>query len=543
MVPRLCLSSVTAALPVPAPPLDSGGLIGCDRSRVGGRAYRRKVPDSLRLPAAPAHRTSLTRRTALGHPAPGGDTTPAGRLDRAPRRRPVARLAHLLHAAHPARRAPRERAGPRAVLRRPARLARHAVRGSRRRAGADRHLRSRRRGDDVAGQARLSRCRRDAGSCTSRPTAGWHGSREQPVARGSTRASRSPASSTSTAWARAGPAARPARDLPAALEHAARSRPGLRHGACRCSCRIAATRLFFDNSERRAARGRPLGQRGPHRLHGRRRAPLTWYFLIGRDLRGVMRGGRRAAGPGPAARRAGRSASSSRPVTSTTPPSCRRCRARSARSASRATGSIYLSTYGEALGWNRGVGHLEFQPELWPDPAALLDEARDQHFEVITHEYPVLHENSPLFAEAEARGYLLAGGLRARRGDRPRARDLPRGPALPRLLQPGRARRGGGRPIATCASSAWPAGGSTAARARRRAPQLHAGDGTLLHNFYDRLRHQAFAEGEAADRPDQRVFLLCRSGAAGMQRLRRARAGRATSTTTSRRSKRRSRSG
>jgi len=33
------------------------------------------------------------------------------------------------------------------------------------------------------------------------------------------------------------------------------------------------------------------------------------------------------------------------------------------------------------------------------------------------------------------------------------------------------------------------------------------------------LRHEAFAEGEAADRPDRRVFLLCRSGAAGMQRF------------------------
>src|SRR6185369_14111806 len=43
--------------------------------------------------------------------------------------------------------------------------------------------------------------------------------------------------------------------------------------------------------------------------------------------------------------------------------------------------------------------------------------------------------------------------------------------------------------------------------------------GRLLHNLYDRLRHEAFAAGEAADRPDQRVFLLCRSGAAGMQRF------------------------
>src|SRR3989442_10398608 len=71
---------------------------------------------------------------------------------------------------------------------------------------------------------------------------------------------------------------------------------------------------------------------------------------------------------------------------------------------------IFLSTYGEAMGWNRGVGHLEFQPTLWPDPAALLAEMRQQHFEVMTHEYPVLHEESPLFADAEARGYLLATG-------------------------------------------------------------------------------------------------------------------------------------
>src|SRR5262249_15384297 len=71
---------------------------------------------------------------------------------------------------------------------------------------------------------------------------------------------------------------------------------------------------------------------------------------------------------------------------------------------------IYLSTYGEALGWNRGVGHLEFQPELWPDPAALVEEFRAQRFEVITHEYPVLHEDSPLFAAAAAAGHLLAEG-------------------------------------------------------------------------------------------------------------------------------------
>ncbi len=51
------------------------------------------------------------------------------------------------------------------------------------------------------------------------------------------------------------------------------------------------------------------------------------------------------------------------------------------------------------------------------------------------------------------------------------------------------------------------------------AATLHRGDGRLLHNIYDRFRHEAFAAGEATERPDQRVFLLCRSGAAGMQRF------------------------
>src|SRR5260370_1193542 len=51
------------------------------------------------------------------------------------------------------------------------------------------------------------------------------------------------------------------------------------------------------------------------------------------------------------------------------------------------------------------------------------------------------------------------------------------------------------------------------------AAALHRGEGRLLHNLYDRLRHEAFAAGEATARPDQRVFLLCRSGAAGMQRF------------------------
>ena len=176
---------------------------------------------------------------------------------------------------------------------------------------------------------------------------------------------------------------------------------------------------------------------------------------------------------------------------------------------------IYLSSYGEAKGWNRGVGHLEFQPESVPEPAALLEDVRAQHFEVITHEYPVLHEESPLFAEAEARGYLLrratsgapAGVANYREGQRYIDFSNPDVCAWWWAAHRELVRARGRRLVARRRRGA--AGRREARRRRRHAPAQHLRS----------LRHQAFAEGEAARRPDQRVFLLCRSGGAGMQRF------------------------
>ena len=176
---------------------------------------------------------------------------------------------------------------------------------------------------------------------------------------------------------------------------------------------------------------------------------------------------------------------------------------------------IYLSSYGEAMGWNRGVGHLEFQPTLWSKPEALLEEVRAQHFEVITHEYPVLHEESPLFAAAEARGYLLATGYERGTGGianyRQGQRHLDFSNAEVRAWWWAAHRR-----LVGLGVGGWWLDGGEGPPA---AATLAAGTGTQLHNIYDRLRHQAFAEGEADLRPDHRVFLLCRSGAAGMQRF------------------------
>ena len=247
--------------------------------------------------------------------------------------------------------------------------------------------------------------------------------------------------------------------------------------------------LFFDNtSDAVVAIGR--SDHGVRIVYTAEAGRLTWYFLMGPDLRGVM-------GEVAELRALPRTIREKRIPCD---------------------GLVYLSSYGEALGWNRGVGHLEFQPELWPKPAALLDEARRQHFEVITHEYPVLHEKSPLFAAADASGYLLPEGYE-------RAAVTARPPAAYRDGQryvdfSNPAARAWWwavhRELRELGVAGWWLDGGEGPPASAR---LHGGDGTLLHNIYDRFRQQAFAEGEAADRPDQRVFLLCRSGAAGMQRL------------------------
>jgi len=176
---------------------------------------------------------------------------------------------------------------------------------------------------------------------------------------------------------------------------------------------------------------------------------------------------------------------------------------------------IYLSSYGEALGWNRGVGHLEFQPALWGDPVALLGEARAQHFEAITHEYPVLHEESPLFAEAESRGYLVDAGYERGGGTGANYRQ---GQRYLDFSDPkvGAWWWAAHRHLVALGVGGWWLDGGEGPPA---AASLRGGSGRLLHNIYDRYRHEAFAAGEAADRPQQRVFLLCRSGAAGMQRF------------------------
>lgn len=271
--------------------------------------------------------------------------------------------------------------------------------------------------------------------------------------------------------------------------------------------------LFFDNpGDAAIAVGR--SESGVRIVYTAEAGTLAWYFLQGGNLRGVMREVAELLGRAPLPPRwALGYLQSTRHFLDTAE---LRQLPRSLREKQiPCDGLIYLSSYGQALGWNRGVGHLGFQPVLWPEPAALLREVHAQHFQVITHEYPVLHEDSPLFTEAESRGYLLAEGYERagamgtnyRQGQRYIDFSNPAACAWWWSAH---------RELAELGVAGWWLDGGEGPPA---GSALHGGSGRLLHNIYDRFRHQAFAEGEATDRPDQRVFLLCRSGAAGMQRF------------------------
>lgn len=180
-------------------------------------------------------------------------------------------------------------------------------------------------------------------------------------------------------------------------------------------------------------------------------------------------------------------------------------------------GLIFLSTYSEVRGWNRQVGHLEFEPHLWPDAGLLIDEMRSEHFQLLLHEYPVLHPDSPLFREAADRGYLLEEGYRRETESPGKKADYRDGQRYLDFSNPDCRRWWWEhhRELVRLGVAGWWLDGGEGPSA---AATLQAGRGEGLHNVYDLLRSRAFFEGEAESRPDSRPVLLCRSGAAGMQR-------------------------
>ena len=273
--------------------------------------------------------------------------------------------------------------------------------------------------------------------------------------------------------------------------------------------------LFFDNtSDAGLVIGRSDGETQiVYRAEG---GSLDWYYLGGADLRGVLAEMGTLLGRAPLPPRWSLGfLQSTRHFEDTA--ELRRLPRRLRERRIPCDGLVFLSTYGDAHGWNRAVGHIEFQPELVPQPAELLAEIRSQGFQAIIHEYPVLHRHSPLFAEAEGRGFLLSEGYEEHIPlDRP-STNFQEGQRYIDFSNPAACEWWWAqhRALADSGVAGWWLDGGEGPSS---AAVLHRGDGRTLHNLYDRLRHQTFATGEAVDYPDRRAFLLCRSGAAGMQR-------------------------
>jgi alpha-glucosidase (family GH31 glycosyl hydrolase) len=179
---------------------------------------------------------------------------------------------------------------------------------------------------------------------------------------------------------------------------------------------------------------------------------------------------------------------------------------------------IFLSTYGSARGLNRGVGHLDFQPDLFADPRAVLGALHARHFRTMSHEYPVVHERSPLYADAKARGYLLDHAYPRQTPAEPGAVIYKEGQ---RFIDFSRAEArawwwDAHRELVAHGIAGWWLDGGEGPPA---GTMLATGDAAIVHNRFDLWRQQCFAEGEARDRPERRPFLLCRSGGPGMSHL------------------------
>ncbi len=176
---------------------------------------------------------------------------------------------------------------------------------------------------------------------------------------------------------------------------------------------------------------------------------------------------------------------------------------------------IFLSTYGTQKGWNKGVGHLEWHPDLFPDPAATLGSLRAEGFRVLLHEYPVVHPGSPLHAEGKSKGYLLAETYPA---------PAPADAAPDNYREDQNYIDFLNREAGTWwwkqhrelgADGWWLDGGEGPAAGAEADGRSTTG----LHNRFDLMRQQAFSDGEACDRPGRRPVMLCRSGGPGMQRF------------------------
>ena len=280
----------------------------------------------------------------------------------------------------------------------------------------------------------------------------------------STRPSSSPASSTSTAWARAGGRSTGSASPASSGTRTSDTARG-RTWACRCSCPTAGTRSSSTIRATRCCRwAAPTAGCGSPTP----RKPGGWSgtsSLVATCVASCARWPSCSAGR--RSRPAGRWDSSSRPAISTIPRSCAGSRERFARSESPATASSISRRTARPRAGTAGWGISAFSRpsgRIRPPSSTRRDGSTSRSSRTSTPCSTSSHRSLP---RPRPRDTCSTRGMAGR------ARQLVGAPTIARASDtstfPTRpSAPGGGRPTPSWSSSGSPAGGSTAAKVRRR---------------------------------------------------------------------------
>jgi len=174
---------------------------------------------------------------------------------------------------------------------------------------------------------------------------------------------------------------------------------------------------------------------------------------------------------------------------------------------------IFLSTYqDEGKSWNKGVGFLDFEKDLWAKPKLMVNQMHKQHFHVILHEYPFLHPDACQFTNALEKCSIVRW-IPSKEGYRwgTTAHVDYTNPRACRWWWQQH------QHLVNAGIDGWWLDGGEGPD-DETSEEAYAGPWKRWHNVYDLLRLRSFYEGESRDRPHQRPFMLSRSGYAGMQR-------------------------
>ncbi len=176
--------------------------------------------------------------------------------------------------------------------------------------------------------------------------------------------------------------------------------------------------------------------------------------------------------------------------------------------------STYSKIHGREQGWDSPIARYEFNPFLFPDPQAMIDEIKSQHFQIMCHQYPQTGKDAEGYEEFEKNGYgvKLADGsmliFNECSPDWDNAYVDFTNPAA-REWWWWKVKKIYGMGV----TSWWNDGGEGP-----EAGELYEGSYRKCHNVHDLFRDRLMYQKIRQDFPELRVALRCRCGYAGIHR-------------------------